>query len=207
MLLNDIHTFAMANPTAREHLPLGFTSQSLVQEYNKFLALTKKDKDILKAAKTEYSNNKKARHDLVQLANELGFKSLAQRLQSNDLFLIQYSDLISGDDINANYVIATAEMRSTLLQDFEHLLAIKKLKDKGYDKKADLVRQFGHEWEKHIPEGYSIFNPLSGQFIQSAHSLTDNVLGLALEEAGKQLGLSDKTMWFCLTKSHRHYSK
>ena len=193
MLINDIYAFKKNNPDA--DLPMEFTPESLKADRDYLVSLAKKDKKILNALLTEDANNKKARQDLVNLANELGFASLAKRLQSTDLFLIQYAKLLGGQDFNTNYVIAIADMRTTMLQDLERLLAVKKLKEKDYDKKAELIRKYGaKEWKRYIPKGYSIFNPLSGQFIQSAHSLTENVIGVALEEAGKQLGLSDKTM-------------
>ena len=196
MLLQDIKNFALANPPSRENLPLGYDAQSLVQDYNEFLSIAKNDKAIWDAVQAEHNNNKQARQDLINLANKLGFKSLAKRIADNGLFLVQYAQLLDNDDysFNTNYIVAIADMRSTLLQDFERLLAVHKLRDKGYDKKRELVSKFGNEWKLHIPDGYSIFNPLTGNFIQSAHSLTDNVLGAALEEAGRLLGLSDKTM-------------
>lgn len=192
MLINDIYAFKKNNPDA--DLPMEFTPESLKADKNYLVSLARKNKKILNALMTENENNKKARQDLINLAKELGFASLAKRLQSTDLFLIQYAKLLSGEDFNTNYVIAIADMRTTMLQDLERLLAVKKLKEKDYDKKAELIRKYGDRWKLHIPKGYSIFNPLSGQFIQSAHSLTENVIGLALEEAGKQLGLSQNTM-------------
>ena len=60
--------------------------------------------------------------------------------------------------------------------------------------KAKLVDTFGTEWRQHIPQGYKVFNTLKGSFIHSARSLTEDLLGVALETAGQQLGLSQDTM-------------
>ena len=193
MLLQDIKNFALANPNAREHLPLGYNAKSLVRDYNYFIKLAKNDNAVWKAVQTEYNYNKKIRKDLVALASRLGLRSLAKRISSNDLFVIQYADLLAHNEINSNYILATGDMRSTMLLDLERLTALQKIKDK-YDKKKELISKFGDNWKLHIPSGYSIFNPMANGFIQSAQSLSDTVLGMALDEAGLQLGLSDKTM-------------
>ena len=193
MLLEDIKNFALANPASREHLPLGYDAKSLVLDYKKFLALAKKDKAIWNAVVAEFNINKNTRQDLVALASKLGFKSLVKRLQANDLFLIQYADLLGHNEINSNYIVAIGDLRATMLQDIERLTALQKIKAK-YDKKRELISKFGDNWRLHIPDGYSIFNPMANGFIQSAQSLSDTVLGAALDEAGQQLGLSDKTM-------------
>ena len=210
MLINDIYAFKKNNPNA--DLPMGFTPKTLKADKDYLVSLATKDKKILNALLTENENNKKARQDLVNLANELGFASLAKRLQSTDLFLIQYADILreaelGTNDFNTNYVIAISKMRTTMLQDLERLLAIKKLKEKGYDKKAELIRKYGNakrgkiaEWKYHIPKGYSIFNPLSGQFISFAHSLAENCIGIAFEENCKNLGLSKDTISMLQTK-------
>ena len=206
MLLNDIYSFKRHNPNAS--LPLHFTAETLQADKNKFVELAKRDKKIMNALMAEDKNNKKARQDLINLANELGFKSLAAKLQANDMFLIQYADLlgkpeISSNDFNTNYVIAVGTTRTMLLNDFERMLAVKKLQQKGYDKKAELIQKFGTdkntkynrpEWMLHIPKGYSIFNPLNGEFISSAHSLTENIMAAALDDAAELLGLSEDTM-------------
>ena len=193
MLLEDIKNFALANPASREHLPLGYNAKSLILDYKKFLALAQKDKAIWDAVTAEYNYNKKARQDLAALATRLGLRTLAKRISSNDLFLIQYADLIAHNEINSNYILAIGDMRTAMLQDIERLTALQKIKAK-YDKKRGLISQFGDNWRLHIPSGYSIFNPMANGFIQSAQSLSDTVLGMALDEAGRQLGLSDKTM-------------
>ena len=129
MLINDIYAFKANNPNA--DLPMEFTTETLKADKDYLVSLARKDKKILNALITENENNKKARQDLINLANELGFASLAKRLKSTDLFLIQYAKLLGGKDFNTNYVIAIADMRTTMLRDLERLLAVKKIKEKG----------------------------------------------------------------------------
>ncbi|MBR1437869.1 MAG: hypothetical protein IJ587_04965 [Synergistaceae bacterium] len=191
MLLNDLYAFKRNNPNAP--LPLDFTPASLKAEKDKFVALAQNDSKVLNALKAEYANNKKVRQDLINHAEKLGLQSLAKRLQLDDLFLILYAKLLDGDDFNSNYIQALGEMRISMLQDMERLSALEKIKTK-YDKKAKLVQLYGKDWRNHVPKGYSIFNPLAGQFIFNAHSLSENVIGAALDDAAERFGLSEQTV-------------
>ena len=181
-----------------KELPFGYTHETLKEEeeYKKFLALAKEDKAIAKAITAEHKNNVEARQNFANTAAQLGFKSLAKRISSNDLFLIRYADLMGrngniNEDISSNYIVAMGDMRAMLLQDTERLVTLGKIQKK-YDKKNELVRQYGNEWRKHIPEGYSTFNPFSGQFIEFAHSLDDKILDAAFENLCEQLGMPEE---------------
>ena len=178
MLLNDLRKLEAnykdkdGNPL--KELPFGFTHETLEVEYKKFFTLARKDKAIGNAIRTEYENNAKARQVLVDTATNFGLKSLAKRVSSNDLFLVRYAGLLGGDgdineDISSNYIVAMGNMRTMMLQDTERLNTLGKI-HKKYDKKNELVRQYGNEWRKHIPKGYSTFNPFNGQFIEFAHA-------------------------------------
>lgn len=86
-----------------------------------------------------------------------------------------------------------ANPQLTMLQDIERLSMLSKLRAKNYDKKAELVAAYGNQWRAHIPKGYSLFNPLDGHFIFNARSLTENVLGAALDNVCDLLKLSNDT--------------
>lgn len=113
--------------------------------------------------------------------------------EQDEFYTFDYARLLKGEGVNSNYLVAVADRRIQQLKDIEHMQALLKIK-KAYDKKHLLVQKFGKNWRRHVPKGYKVFSPLSGHFILSAHTLTKNVLGVSLEVAGQNLGLSDETM-------------
>ena len=194
MLLNDIRTFWKQNPNAK-NLPLGFTPQSLKQEYERFLALVKGDNAVKNALQAEHQLQKRINERLAAFAQELNMPKLAERVKRNSFYILDYARLLNGNGINSNYFEAVADTRTQQLKDITRLNAVLKLRNAyGRKLKAKLVDTFGAEWQKHIPQGYKVFNPLKGSFIHSAKSLTEDLLGAALETAGQQLGLSRDTM-------------
>ena len=131
--------------------------------------------------------------NLAELAEKLGLPKLADKVKHNEFYVLEYAQLLNGNGINTNYLEAVANFRAQQLRDIENMTALLKLKEE-HDMKPELIREFGDTWRDNIPKGYKIFNPLQGHFIQSAHTLTENMLGVALEVAGKNLGLSEETM-------------
>ena len=191
MLLDDIETFRMQNPNAS--LPMGFTLQSFLDERKRFADLANSDNAIMKALRSEHSLHEQINNALASYAEKLGLPALADKVRHNDFYILEYSKMLKGQDINANYLQAVADTRAQQLRDFEHMTALLKLKAK-HDIKRALIEKFGEDWRRHIPKGYRTFSPLTGHFIMSAHTLTENVLGASLEQLGQTLGLSEQTM-------------
>ena len=191
MLLHDIFNYHKQNPNAT--LPLGFTAKSFNENRRKFTDLAKRDAAIANAIQAEYKLHKAINDRLAELAEKLGLPKLAEKVRYNEFYVLEYTRILKGNGINTNYLETVANTRAQQLRDIEHMTAILRLRSK-HNVKAALVNKFGKDWENHIPRGYKIFNPLQGNFIQSAHSLTENLLGVALEVAGKELGLSEDTM-------------
>ncbi|MBQ7220821.1 MAG: hypothetical protein IJS28_07570 [Synergistaceae bacterium] len=193
MLLHDIHSFWKQNPNAP--LPLGFTLKSFRADGQRFTALVKGDAAIQRAVQAERKLHEQIISRLAALANELGMPKFAKKVRRNEFYVLDYARLLKGEGINSNYLEAVAETRTQQLKDIERMQALLNLRNAyGKKLKAALEAKFGNKWREHIPEGYKIFNPLQGSFIQSAHTLTDNLLGVSLELAGRQLGLSEDTM-------------
>ena len=191
LLINDLYTFKRYNPDAA--LPLNFTQQSLKTEREKFSALAQRDKSIMAAVQAEHSAHSAIQKQLAALADKLGMTKFAEKVKRYDFYMLDYARLLGGNNINANYIQAVGETRNEYLQDIERLNTLLELKS-HYDKKAELVKQFGDAWQRHIPDGYTIFNPLAGRFIHSAHTLTENILDMAIEQAGEHMNLSEKTI-------------
>ena len=190
MLLNDIHRFKASNPTAK--LPLRFTAQSFAEAGRKFTALVNRDTAIKNAVLAERKLQKTINERLASLADELGMPKLADKVRSNNFYILEYARLLKGKGINSDYIQAVVDTRTEQLKDIEHLTALKALS--VYNVKDKLEARFGTDWEPHVPKGWKTFNPLQGRFINSAHTLTEKTLGVALELAGQQLGLSQETM-------------
>ena len=191
MLLNDIYIFHKQNPKAK--LPLGFTAKSYNEDRRKFTELAKRDAAIVKAIQAERNLHKAINDRLAELTEKLGLPNFADKVKHNEFYVLDYVSLLKGNGINTNYLEAVATYRAQQLRDIEHITAILRLRSK-YNIKAALINKFGKDWKEHIPKGYKVFNPLQGHFIQSANTLTENMLGVALEVAGKNLGLSEETM-------------
>lgn len=182
MLINDIYNFKRYNPKAK--LPMNFTPESLKSEREKFTRIAQNNPAIMEAVRLEHEAHEAIKQELSGLAEELGMKKFADKVKRYDYYILDYARLLGGKGINANYIQAAGEFRTAQLKDIEHLQAIKALKG-SYDKKDELIKKFGKDWRKHIPKGYTVFNPLKEQFVTSAHTLTENILGMALEQAGQ----------------------
>ncbi len=191
MLINDLYTFKRHNPDAA--LPLDFTPETLKAERLKFSNLAQKDSAIMDAIRAELNAHTEIQKQLASLADTLGMTKFAEKVRRYDFYFLDYARLLGGEDINANYVVAVGETRNELLQDIERMNALLEIKKK-HDIKQKLESQFGKDWLRNIPKGYKIFNPLAGRFIKSAHTLTENILDMALEQAGKQNGISDEAI-------------
>lgn len=192
MLLNDIRNLKKQNPNVK--LPMGFSPQSFSAELRKFIALVKADEAIMTAVQSEITLHKSINEKLAKFAEALGLPKLAEKARHNDFYVLEYSRLLKGQGVDANYIRAVAEIRAQQLKDIEHMKALLKLRAKYGGMKKKLIDKFGDDWKKHIPNGYKTFSPLRGNFILSAHSLTENLLGVSLEIAGKNLGLSEDTL-------------
>ena len=191
MLINDIYTFKRHNPDAT--LPLNFTPDTLKAERLKFSALAQKDSAIMDAVQAEHNAHTAIQKQLADSAEKLGMIKFAEKVKRYDFYFLDYARLLGGDDINANYVEAVAEFRNEQLQDIERMNALLELREK-HDIKQKLIKQHGKDWQRHIPNGYKIFNPLAGRFIKTAHTLTENILDMAMEQAGKQSGISNEAI-------------
>ena len=189
LLINDLYTFKRYNPGA--NLPLGFTQETLKLEREKFSRLAQNDSNILQAINAEREVHEAIRNELSTLAAELGMKKFAEKVKRYDFYILDYARVIKGSNVNANYISAMGDFRTKQLQDIERLKALKDIRG-NYDIKKKLQEKFGPQWGLHIPEGYRTFNPLAGQFVHSAHTLTENILDMAIEQSGRDLGLSDK---------------
>ena len=191
LLINDLYTFKRYNAGA--NLPLGFNPESLKLEREKFSRLAQNDSNILQAIKAEQTVHEVIRDELSQLANELGMKKFAEKVKCYDFYILDYTRVIKGGNVNADYISAMGDFRTKQLQDIERLKALKDILER-YDIKKKLQEKFGTQWGLHIPEGYRTFNPLAGQFVHSAHTLTENILDMAIEQSGRDLGLDDKAV-------------
>ena len=191
MLINDIYTFKRYNPNSQ--LPLGFTPQSLKTERERFLALAQKDSYIMNAIQAEHGSHSSIQKELATLADSLNMKKFAEKVRRYDFYVLDYARLLGSGDFNANYIQAVAETRNDYLQDIERLNTLLEIKKK-YDIKDSLIKKFGDKWQNNIPDGYAVFNPLMGRFIHSAHSLTENILDMAIEQASEHMNLSEKTI-------------
>ena len=189
MLLNDLYTFKRFNPGAA--LPLGFTQESLKAEREKFTRIAQGDSDILQAVNAEHKVHEAIKSELSTLADELGMKKFAEKVRRYDFYILDYARILKGGNVNANYITAMGDFRTKQLQDIERLKALKAIREK-YDIKGKLQEKFGEQWGLHIPKSHRSFNPLAGRFIYSAHTLTDNILDIAIEQSGRELGMNDK---------------
>lgn len=191
MLINDLYNFKRYNPNSK--LPLNFTPEALQSERKKFAALAQNDKNILQAIHSEHAVHEAIKSELSHLAQALGMKKFAEKVKHYDFYILDYARVLKGNDTNTNYLTAMADFRTQQLKDIQRLKALKDIKE-HYDIKQDLRDKFGSQWGLHIPDGDSTFNPLAGRFVHSAHTLTDNILDLAIELSGKSLGLDDKSV-------------
>lgn len=191
MLINVLYSFKRHNPDAA--LPLGFTPDTLKSERIRFYAMAQKDNSILDALRAEHETHIAIQKQLADKAQKLGLAKFAEKVKRYDFYFLDYARLLGGDDFYANYVEAVAETRNEYLQDIERLNALLEIRDK-HDIKQELITKFGKDWQRHIPKGYKIFNPLAGRFLHSAHTLTENILDMALEQAGKNSGISNEAI-------------
>lgn len=198
MMLNDIRKYKKKNPNAQ--LPLKYTPQKFMADYKRFLAMAKEDEAVWEALNAELKLQHEINEQLAKLAEELNMPKLADKVRGQEFYILDYARLLKKKKINANYFEAVVDTRTQQLKDIERLETVRHFRNvydrvKGGGRLKDaLIQKFGKKWKMHIPQGYKIFNPLKGSFIHSAHSLAENLMGVELEMAGRDLGLSPETM-------------
>ena len=114
----------------------------------------------------------------------------------------------SAKDINANYIQANGEVRAQMLMDIEVMKTLLDIKKK-YDiapRLRDKLKQIFYQGQQSgneaysqdtdtqtlsdiIPEGYTIWNPAGSRLIQSANSVSENVIAMALDDAAEASGV------------------
>lgn len=211
-VFDDLAEQLKTNPDAL--LPFGLTPETLASEREKITKLTESDKTVGKAIETEEAEIKRINDEMIDLAEKAGLKGMEKILSREHYFhheVIAYAQAAmlgetrqdggkgmsmptnrgyqkkrhgSAMDINLNYAQAMGTVRALMLRDIETLRALAEIKA-DYDRSAEFA-----DGKKAIPDGYTEYNPYSGNLIFSLGTVADHISEATAEEMAKQYGTS-----------------
>lgn len=101
-------------------------------------------------------------------------------------------------DFNTEYIQAEYEVLAGLLNDINIAKTVKLVNDK-YNIRPQLERQFGKEWKKNIPEGYSEYKSDPGHALYLRYTIPESIAEQMLTAASQQLGISKEIIQKSLT--------
>lgn len=101
-------------------------------------------------------------------------------------------------DFNTEYIQAEYEVLAGLLNDINIAKTVKLVHDK-YNIRPQLEQQFGKEWSRNIPDGYSMYKSDPGHALFLRYTIPESIAEQMFTAAAQQLGIPKDTIQKNLT--------
>ncbi len=213
VILDDLKQEAAAG----RKLPFGYTPETLEKDLQRVNAELGKHTDVLQAVEARKKVWDAIKADYIKTMQDIGFDA-GSRLTKEDYYrhqVLEFANLkrmVSGTgkklstptksgflrhregselDINTDYLQTESQVMADMLYSTEVARTIRSV-DRNYNIANRLKQQYGKDWEQHIPEGYTTWQPREGNIFYFTDSVpaavAEKLYSGAIEELGVKAG-------------------
>ncbi len=224
VILRDLKQEAEAG----RKLPFGYTPETLEQDLQRVNEELDKHQDVAGAVDARKRVWTAIRDDYIKAMQDIGYDA-SSKLTKEDYYrhqVLEFANLKrmalgtgkklstptksgflrqregSELDINTDYLQAESQVMADMLYNTEVAKTIKSV-DKNYNIVEKLKKQHGRDWEKHIPEGYTTWQPREGNVFYFSDSVPASVAEKLYTGALEELGVKAKDLRQVLAKGQR----
>ena len=225
VILDDLKQEADAG----RKLPFGYTPETLEKDLQRLNGELDKHSDVAMAVDARKRVWDAIKAEYIKTMQDIGFDA-GSKLTKEDYYrhqVLEFANLkrvVMGTgkklstptksvflrhregselDINTDYLQAESQVMADMLYNTEVAKTIKSV-DKHYNIANKLKEQYGKGWEKHIPEGYTTWQPREGNVFYFTDSVPASVAEKLYSGALEEIGVKAGDLRKALVKGQRY---